>query len=492
MQPKRSLEPHYATIDPDSISSIGDPDDELAEKALREPEKVAISQSRTRAVARTLLYLLPVGLSFGILQLSFRHVFWRVPRDSGNSAGSRYSIDEILNVLQIVAKVHEILIVTSLSHLVLYYIRQQLCFPSGLSFGLFTSAYQTTSSGHPLSQGFWQTCKSLTSKRTFQWRAFGLVLLMVFAALLGIAAGPASAIAVLPRLDWWYYQHLFSLYEQPSDTMAKNTNDFDLYIPKQLFPSEVNDSSLPGSYCLEPALDINATCPFAGFGELLRVFRLLEARNDNLTITEPTTLARRMVTERSLSYTIGREANRGAISQTRAWTQSQVLANYLSLGWRSGISDNPYIIETTVDDKGTPSPVVNVTCEMAPSTNHTRDLSFYIDPYAYEFTSTLPSGIIEITNIWSETVLAESTSTKVEWKEFFEDTDHPILVAFILSPSGGNGTSNNVTVCGVEARWHTVDMRIMSSGAEAIISNFEWETADDTTSSEYIVSYSCT
>lgn len=288
------------------------------------------------------------------------------------------------------------------------------------------------------------------------------------------------------------YQDLFSLYEQSSDTMAKNTNDFHLYIPKQLFPSEVNESSLPGSYCLQSALDINATCPFAGFGELLRVFRLLETRNDNWTITEPTTLARRMTTERSLSYQIDREAISGVVSQTRAWTQSQVLASYLSLGWRSSIADNPYIIETTVENKGTPSPVVNVTCEMAPSTNHTRDLSFLVDPYGFGPTNTSQSGIFEITNIWSETVLAKSTTTKVEWKEFFEDTDHPVLVAVILSPLGGNGTSNNVTVCGVEARWHTVDMRIMSSGAEAIISNFDWATADDTTSSEYIISYSCT
>lgn len=102
MQPKGSLQPHYESLDPDSINSTDDPDDELAEKPLREPEKVAISQSRIRAVLRTLLYLLPVGLSFGILQLSFRHVYWRVPGSSGSDA-SRYTIAEILNVLQIVA-----------------------------------------------------------------------------------------------------------------------------------------------------------------------------------------------------------------------------------------------------------------------------------------------------------------------------------------------------------------------------------------------------
>lgn len=167
IQPEASLEPHYESIDPDSINLADDLDDELTKKPLREPGKVAISQNRVGAILRTLLYLLPVGLSFGILQLSFRYLYWR-GTSSSDSHASRYSIGETLSILQIVAKVHEILIVTSLSHLILYYIRQQLCSSSGLSFGLLSSACQTTSCGHPLSHGFWQTCKSFIRKRTFQ------------------------------------------------------------------------------------------------------------------------------------------------------------------------------------------------------------------------------------------------------------------------------------------------------------------------------------
>lgn len=128
------------TVAPDSIHSINDPEDELVGKPLKDPEKVAISHSRIGAVLRTILYLLPVGLSFGILQLSFRHVYWR---GTGSSATS-LSINEILNLLQIVAKVHEILIFTSLSHVILYYIHYLLCSSGGLTFGLLTSAYQTT------------------------------------------------------------------------------------------------------------------------------------------------------------------------------------------------------------------------------------------------------------------------------------------------------------------------------------------------------------
>lgn len=299
---------------------------------------------------------------------------------------------------------------------------------------------------------------------------------MVLAALLGVAAGPASAIAVLPRLSWWYYRDLFSIYEQPGVTIAKDTMDFKLYIPKQLFPSEVSSFSLPGSYCLNSALDVNASCPFAGFGELQRVFSLPGLGTDNLTLTEPTPLGRRMATDRAMLFSLESEGIGRAGCQTKTWTLSQVLTNYLSLGWQSEISDAPYTIETTVKNQGIPSPYVNFTCEMAPSTNYTRDLSFLSDPAGYGTTAPSQGGIFDITNIWSETVLAKSTKTKVEWKEFFEDTDHPVLAAFIHSPSGNNNTSNNVTMCGVEANWKPVDMQIFSSGAEAIVSNFTWDT----------------
>ena len=73
------------------------------------------------------------------------------------------------------------------------------------------------------------------------------------------------------------------------------------------------------------------------------------------------------------------------------------------------------------------------------------------------------------------------------WKEFFEDAEYPVLAAFILFPSGGNHTSNNITIYGVEARWNPGDMRIMSSGAEAIISNSTWETSTDTFDSKYSI-----
>ena len=88
-----------------------DSDHELTPTALKEPEKVAIIHSLGRALLQVVLYLVPVGLTSGILQLSFREIYWRGVGSSGSGHFSRYSVNQVLNILQIVAKAHEVLIV---------------------------------------------------------------------------------------------------------------------------------------------------------------------------------------------------------------------------------------------------------------------------------------------------------------------------------------------------------------------------------------------
>ena len=71
---------------------------------------------------------------------------------------------------------------------------------------------------------------------------------------------------------------------------------------------------------------------------------------------------------------------------------------------------------------------------------------------------TYGKAALSVSGIWNETILAKSSRTKFAWREVFEDTENPVLVAFILSPSNGTGTYSNVTMCWVEARWETLDM----------------------------------
>ena len=95
----------------DDMNYAEDSDHEFAPTSLKEPEKVAIIHSLGRALFQIFLYLVPVGLTFGILQLSFREIYWRGVGSSGSGRFSRFSINQVLNMLQIAAKAHEVLIV---------------------------------------------------------------------------------------------------------------------------------------------------------------------------------------------------------------------------------------------------------------------------------------------------------------------------------------------------------------------------------------------
>lgn len=81
-------------------------------------KKAAVRHGRSRALLWCLLHIVPVAVSFSILQLSFRTVYWQ------NMGASRQN--EQLAAFQVVAKVHELLITLSLSYIVLYYVQQDL------------------------------------------------------------------------------------------------------------------------------------------------------------------------------------------------------------------------------------------------------------------------------------------------------------------------------------------------------------------------------
>ena len=254
--------------------------------------KVAVVHSSRKIPLRVCLYLIPVALSFAILQLSFRHVYWRGTGSSDSGYLSRYTMDQVLNFLQIVWKAHEILIAMSLSNVVLRYLRRQFVSSEGVTFGL-SSAYQVTLGGAPFSYDFWRTCKRCLRRETFNWHTFSVINLLILVTVLGLTVGPSSAIAVIPRLQEWQYRDLFTFYEKP----RRENHDFQLYIPKQLFPRTMDGSNLPGPYCLIASLDVNSTCPFAGFNTILPLFNIADTSENNLTVSDGTGLNRRMTTQ---------------------------------------------------------------------------------------------------------------------------------------------------------------------------------------------------
>jgi hypothetical protein len=144
---------------------------------------------------RHMIHLIALAASGAVLQLSFRSVYWS---DETEWNRKWYLLElgqqNTLNALQFVAKVHEILVVASLSSMVIHIVRRKLVGQEGIPFGLLVGAYQVGSAeylfsgsfGHP----FLKTLRPFSAK-TFMF-ALGLALAIIYANMIG----PASAIAV--------------------------------------------------------------------------------------------------------------------------------------------------------------------------------------------------------------------------------------------------------------------------------------------------------
>lgn len=158
-----------------------------------EQPKVVYSHQRRRVLAEFLtLHLIPVSINFALLGLYIQQVLWAPPWPTTN----------VLNSLQFASKVHETLMVVSLSKILLHHIRYRLLSSTdqGLPLGLVTSPFRLLDLTYLWSQEFsaaWWGKRRISSFDVIS--IFVHIYLFILAAVLG----PASAISMLPRLGEW-------------------------------------------------------------------------------------------------------------------------------------------------------------------------------------------------------------------------------------------------------------------------------------------------
>ena len=131
--------------------------------------------------------------------------------------------------------------------MVMHRIRKRLCSSKGLPFGLLSSGYQVSSAEFLFSSSLW----SGFSKDV--WLVLALAATVIFANVVG----PSSAIAMIPRLDWWSVNAPFNV---PLHLYLDGSLD-------QLYPTDLG----PPNMTLYPGCDTAAYtngCPGAAFDDL--------------------------------------------------------------------------------------------------------------------------------------------------------------------------------------------------------------------------------
>jgi hypothetical protein len=206
-------------------------------------------KSQRHLWAQLLIHLPSIATTISVVSLTFRNVFWARPVPEMNS---------VLNALQFAARVHESLIILSLSAIVLSRLHLELVGQRGVSIGLLCSGYQLSSLTYIFSWELWGGMFGRPSRRLQQ---LPLIFLVLVALILALLSSPSSAITMIPKLDWWPYTRL----------APRNSVRFEVYMKNpegSLFPETLRASDLPSS-CFTDVADRNSICPSAGLPRLM-------------------------------------------------------------------------------------------------------------------------------------------------------------------------------------------------------------------------------
>lgn len=159
-----------------------------------EPLKPVLQRGFLVALSRCGVHLLPSAVSLTIILLNTKRLFLGRSLQEG-------VIDDTtaFAILQIAAKLQEVLIIASLATIVIHTIRQQILSAEGVPLGLISGIFSFTDIRYLLSAEFWG---SMTSKNS-KFAKFRVYSILVIAAALATTAGPATAVLMIPRSQQW-------------------------------------------------------------------------------------------------------------------------------------------------------------------------------------------------------------------------------------------------------------------------------------------------
>lgn len=160
---------------------------------------------------------------------------------------SHASTSNIIGAMQLLAKLHELMMITSLVNITRQWIQRSLLDSKGAPLGLVGAELSITNAGYLISDGYLAAVKAIfgcfgRSKdpgRNLQRRNQGTMLFLLafipVACLLCLLVGPASATLMIPR-QYWFFMEMFDImrYSPP----VKTSNYPSIFIDSRLSPIE--------------------------------------------------------------------------------------------------------------------------------------------------------------------------------------------------------------------------------------------------------------
>lgn len=158
------------------------------------PRAATAHRERWLNVLYCLPHMVPLAVTITILILNARGVYWQ---DLG-----RPNQNTILQALQYAAKGHELTMAASLTAIIVHQIQYDLSSPKGVSLGFLTAGFRLSDPLFVCTREFLGGAMARVHAEGIS-RFSALTYLLVLGVTLTLVVGPSSAIAMIPRLNWW-------------------------------------------------------------------------------------------------------------------------------------------------------------------------------------------------------------------------------------------------------------------------------------------------
>lgn len=248
-----------------------------------------------------------ITVTVAVCQLSFRNVYWMDLKPPSQLVALSLTQGGALNALQLAAKLHELLIMASISSIVLHAVQHHLNSTKGLPLVMITNAFELGSAQFLRRGSFWSLLwrvDPVTGKRS-PYLSFWL--LSIFSTILVTLSGPSAAIAVIPTLGY------FDLHQPFNDTILP------FYVINRtmpLWPTALSNASLNAinNTCNNPTdLPSVNLCPAGGFRD---TYDWAEAvwfgdsdAGSNISFPDTTSTTQRIMTVQSCNSTYSGRAS---------------------------------------------------------------------------------------------------------------------------------------------------------------------------------------
>lgn len=382
-----------------------------------------------------------------VVEINFRNLYWMDLVAPNVHILPGITQGEALDALQLAAKLHELILVASLGSVVMHVAQAHLIGNHGLPLGLLTNSFSVGSGDFLRTRAFWATAWTSKAHYLRFW------LLSLLATLLATLAGPSSAIAVIPSLNWFPLNKPFESEVLPYYVFNQST---------VLWPDNVTGASAnsadAGINCTAATFQISTieVCPAGGFSDTYDWAGNLLFSNSsagtNISFPDARGDTRRVLSAQSCSSPFDGRASAMSLNTfitgalTSYWTFAQ--NNFVGTGL---LAAQPRLTF------GTPiyAPKVEVLCNAFDYENETAVQNRPSTSFPSFTNQTLPGEgyILPYTGLFNDTTF--------EWIEMPAGPDNPTLGVVIRVPYTYFDTINStyqeqgteMHACSVYAQW---------------------------------------